>query len=109
MPLSLDLRDLGGAFHLRMAKPILDEAEAFGVLYVLEGSRLGGRILAKRASESADAKVRSATRYFRHAEKAGHWQSFLARLEKSDAVRAAPERAGAAALAAFAAFEAALA
>jgi heme oxygenase len=109
LSLSLDLREVGGPFHLRTAAPIEDEAEAFGVLYVLEGSRLGGRILAKRASESGDTKVRGATRYFRHAEKAGHWQSFLARLEQSDAVRAAPERASAAALRAFAAFEAALA
>lgn len=108
MALSLDINDLSGAFHLRAAPPIEDEAEALGVLYVLEGSRLGGRILAKRAGESADPAVRRATRYFRHAEKAGHWQSFLTRLEQSDAVRAAPERTGAAALSAFATFEAAL-
>jgi heme oxygenase len=109
VPLSLDLNDLGGPFHFRAGEPITDEAEAFGVLYVLEGSRLGGRILAKRASESHDTKVQRATRYFRHAERAGHWQSFLARLEQSKAVMDAPERAAAAALAAFAAFEAALA
>jgi heme oxygenase (biliverdin-IX-beta and delta-forming) len=109
LPLSLDLRDLGGALHVRAGAPIEDEAEAFGVLYVLEGSRLGGRVLAQRAAASPDVKVRNATRYFRHAEQAGHWRSFLSRLEQSQAVQAAPERASAAALGAFAAFEAALA
>lgn len=104
-----DLHDLNGRFDRRQGAPIEDEAEALGIMYVLEGSRLGGRVLARRAAESADPAVRGATRYFRHAENAGHWRSFLSRLEASEAVRLKPERAKAGALAAFAAFEAALA
>ncbi|MGE0742580.1 MAG: biliverdin-producing heme oxygenase [Hyphomonadaceae bacterium] len=107
--LRADLAALGGSFQVRFAPPITDEAEALGVLYVLEGSRLGGRVLARMAAESADPAVRGATHFFRHAEHAGHWRDFLAVLETSSAVRANPVRAKRGALDAFARFEAAFA
>lgn len=81
----------------------------FGVLYVLEGSRLGGRVLARMADESGDAAVRGATTYFRHAEHAGHWRNFIEALESSAAVRRQRERAARAALQTFEAFETAFA
>ncbi len=69
-----------------------DEARLFGRLYVLEGSRLGGRLLVKRARENADPRVRAATNYLGHGEGADLWRSFLQRLEGSAAVAASPER-----------------
>lgn len=104
-----DIASLGGHFRQRFAPAIDQEAEAFGVLYVLEGSRLGGRVLARQAAESENADVRAATRFFRHAEMAGHWRSFLVKLENSTEVRAHQRRAIGAALHAFAAFEVAFA
>jgi len=104
-----DVVSLGGEFNARVAPAIEDEAEVVGALDVLEGSRLGCRVLARMAEESADADVRGATRYFRHAESAGHWRSFLACLENAPAVRRRPDRAVRAARAAFQSFSAAFA
>jgi heme oxygenase (biliverdin-IX-beta and delta-forming) len=104
--LRADLAALGASFRQRFAAPIESEAEAFGALYVLEGSRLGGRVLARMADESGDEVVQGATRYFRHGERAGHWRSFLDAMERSSAVRREPERAKHAAIATFEAFEA---
>lgn len=104
-----DLEALDGRFIETRIEPIEDEASAMGVLYVLEGSRLGGRVLARLAEASADAHVRAATRYFRHGEDRGLWRLFVERLNASEAVQRNPERAERAALGAFAAFEAAFA
>ena len=76
----------------------------FGVLYVLEGSRLGARLLTRQILASGDPHLRRATRYLRHGEGKPFWQTFLARLESSIAVRRSPERAVAGAVAAFACF-----
>lgn len=107
--LRADVEALGGAYRQRFAAPIEHEADALGALYVLEGSRLGGRVLARMAGESNDAGVRGATCYFSHGANAGHWRSYLAVLETSPAVRATPARTTRAALDAFSAFEAAFA
>jgi len=104
-----DLIALEAPFRARAVAPIEDEAEALGALYVLEGSRLGGQVLARMASASADPVVRNATRYFRHGERQGLWRTFLDRLESSRAVRDNPERAKRGAVNAFEAFEAAFA
>lgn len=104
-----DLLALEAPYRGRGAAPIEDEAEALGALYVLEGSRLGGQVLARMAADSADPVVRGATRYFRHGERQGLWRGFLERLESSRAVREHPDRAERGALKAFAAFEAAFA
>lgn len=102
-----DLADLGGVFCSRAIDPIVDEARAFGALYVLEGSRLGGRVLARQVMASADPGVREATRYFRHREHDGHWRSFVVALNASPAVEARPAHAVEAALQAFRLFDAA--
>ena len=78
-----------------VAKPVAvthDEARVFGRLYVLEGSRLGGRLLMKRALANTDPRVRAATNYLGHGAEADFWRGFLQRLEGSQAVRAAPDR-----------------
>ena len=69
-----------------------DEARLFGRLYVLEGSRLGGRLLVRRASAHADPLVRAATNYLGHGAGADFWDAFLRRLERSEAVATSPER-----------------
>lgn len=69
-----------------------DEARLFGRLYVLEGSRLGGKLLVKRALANMDPTVRAATNYLGHGAGADFWRGFLERLEGSAAVAASPER-----------------
>lgn len=81
-----------------------DEARLYGRLYVLEGSRLGGRVLLKRALANGDPGVRAATNYLGHGAGNDLWRSFLQRLEASAAVAASPERTMLGAREAFALF-----
>lgn len=80
--LSRDLRALDAA-HIAddgVCHRELQPAEAFGVLYVLEGSRLGSKILLSHTQSSEDPTLRSATRYL-SANDAALWRTFLATLE----------------------------
>jgi heme oxygenase len=87
-----DLAALGQQVPLLDA-PVLETPEAMlGALYVLEGSRLGGELLRRRVQSSLDAEVRGASRFLGHGEKAGLWQSFLARLESHPVDEAGIER-----------------
>jgi heme oxygenase len=102
-----DLDSLGATPCLDDALPdVGGEARQFGMLYVLEGSRLGAVILARHAAAHADPRVRGATRYLRHGENGRLWQSFLAALEASSPTRRAPAEAIAGARAAFSMFAA---
>jgi heme oxygenase len=74
------------------------------MLYVLEGSRLGGRLLLRRTLANPDPQVRSATRYLGHGGGRDLWRPFLEQLEASTAVAAAPDTAIAGAREAFALF-----
>lgn len=71
---------------------------------MLEGSRLGGRVLVRRA-RAGEPGVRAATAYLAHGEGRRFWPTFLTRLERTaedpDAVVEGAHRA-------FAVFEAAL-
>jgi heme oxygenase len=63
-------------------------SEVFGILYVLEGSRLGARVLLDQVLASADENVRNASSYLRHGqpgEGSGLWRSFLQQLETHEA------------------------
>src|SRR5262249_44302509 len=71
-----DVEMLGVACEWRVGAAIDDEAGAFGALYVLEGSRLGSQVLARKARNSRDACVRGATRYFKQGARDGLWHSF---------------------------------
>jgi hypothetical protein len=79
-------------------------ARMLGALYVLEGSRLGARLLVPDLLAGGSARVRAATRYLRHGEGHRLWQSFLTHLESSQDVRACPGEAIAGARMAFALF-----
>lgn len=67
----------------RMTLPQLpsDEASLLGALYVLEGSRLGARLLMRRVSASSETRLQSATIYLSHGHECRLWQSFLDVLE----------------------------
>jgi len=60
-----------------------DEAQILGMLYVLEGSRLGAEHLLKIVSKSDSPTIRSATSYLAHGAGESLWQSFLMHLERS--------------------------
>lgn len=65
-------------------------SEVFGILYVLEGSRLGARVQLDQVSASSDEQVRSASSYLRHGQPGpdqggGLWRSFLEQLETHEA------------------------
>lgn len=51
--------------------------ETWGMLYVLEGSRLGGAVLAGRVANNPDERCRAATHYLRHGHGARLWPTFL--------------------------------
>jgi heme oxygenase len=100
-----DLAGVGGVARPLMA-PRLDFAGVLGTMYVLEGSRLGAKLLVKIVGQSRDPGVSNATAYLRHGT-GQLWPSFLVMLERHAA--ALPDDAGAvaAALRAFALFAAA--
>ena len=76
--LRADLADFGIADPTLAQRPSLgEEAHQFGVLYVLEGSRLGARVLARRLLASPNLLAPRAVRYLRHGEGRPLWQTFL--------------------------------
>ena len=103
-----DLADLEAPIPACAAAQVdfADPSEALGGLYVLEGSRLGGAVLARRVQRSADPRVRGAVRYLAHGERRRFWPSFVDGLNAADGVRRAAAVRGAAL--AFAGFQAAL-
>ncbi|GAA4012988.1 hypothetical protein GCM10022280_08820 [Sphingomonas swuensis] len=86
--LAADLRDLGLSDSVEdVTAPALSRASAIGLLYVLEGSRLGGAVLARRVSANDDPRCRAATRYLRHGEGERLWPTFVAALDQVDELR----------------------
>lgn len=55
-------------------------AEVFGILYVLEGSRLGAQVLLDQVLASSDERVRNASTFLSHGA-SDAWRSFLQQLE----------------------------
>ena len=105
-----DLAALGDPGPAAVSPPVLPGGDSglLGVLYTLEGSRLGAAVLARAVSGSPDPQVRGADRFLRHGQGRRFWPIYLAVLEGSRAVRDAPDLALAGALGAFQAFEDAL-
>lgn len=74
-----DLEALGSPVPLPLPAPELDDsAGCWGAAYVLEGSRLGGRVLARRLHQ-LDPSAPSL--YLEHGDTAKLWPTFLAQLE----------------------------
>lgn len=64
-----------------------DEAYLYGVLYVLEGSRLGSKVLLRILEKASGAELKCATSYLSHGQVEPFWPTFLARLEASRPVK----------------------
>lgn len=101
--LAADLVSIGGTSRMTAdgANEPVDAPAALGMLYVLEGSRLGGAVLAGRVANNVDADCRGATRYLRHGERRGLWASFVAAFDASEHVRDNPDEVIGGALTAF--------
>ena len=87
--------------ELKMADP----AELLGAMYVLEGSRLGARVLLTRVEAAGNPATREATAFLRHGTGAPFWPSFINHLEASPYADAKADRIVAGALTVFALFE----
>ena len=81
-----------------------DIGSILGWSYVLEGSRLGARLILQSVEKSQDPVVRSATRFLRHGEGENLWGSFQSALSQIDGDAVAIAQASAAANAAFRCF-----
>jgi heme oxygenase len=86
-PILADLQSLNSqAQPLALRRTAPTPAEVFGILYVLEGSRLGARVLLDQVLASTDENVRNASAYLRHGQgPANLWRSFLQHLETHEA------------------------
>jgi heme oxygenase (biliverdin-IX-beta and delta-forming) len=80
-----DLAMIGGIPRPLVFPVRLGLGDALGVMYVLEGSRLGATYLLNIVSQSGDVRVRNASSYLRHGAGQRLWQSFLAMLEHEGA------------------------
>lgn len=81
------------------------EAFLLGALYVLEGSRLGARVILRALEASpSHGQHRDALRYLSHGQGQPLWPTFLAQLEASPDVRRDPNRTCAGASTAFTLF-----
>lgn len=80
-PIISDLHSLNSqAQPLALRRTAPTPAEVFGILYVLEGSRLGSQVLLEQVLTSADESVRNASAYLRHG-RSDLWRTFLQQLE----------------------------
>jgi heme oxygenase len=77
-----DLARVGGAARPLAVPARLDFDGVLGTMYVLEGSRLGAKVLLKAVAQSSDAALTEATAYLRHGAGQHLWQSFLVLLER---------------------------
>jgi heme oxygenase len=102
LALRQDLAELALAEPLGLTPPeATGEAFQFGMLYVLEGSRLGARLLLHDVLATLGPATRTATRYLRHGQGMPLWSRYLKHLEASQPVRDEPEKAAAGARAMF--------
>jgi heme oxygenase len=83
--LAEDLAVLGVAIPAYEAlQTCTNEATLWGYAYVLEGSRLGAKMISRHVAGSDEPLVRAATHYLNHAPQPGQagWPAFLAELER---------------------------
>jgi heme oxygenase len=100
-----DLKELGVAAPTHTDLTIdSDIGSLLGWSYVLEGSRLGARVILQAVMSNQDAGIRSATEFLRHGEGEPFWQTFKVTLGKIDSDPAAVTRACTGANAAFQCF-----
>lgn len=77
-----DLEQLGGVLRqFPTPSPPLTVGGILGTTYVLEGSRLGSRVLLDAVVRSSDPTVAKTTQYLGHGEGHRFWQSYIELLE----------------------------
>jgi heme oxygenase len=81
--------------------PRSDEAYLLGIVYVLEGSRLGARVVLRQLEMSTSTDLKGVSSYLSHGQSERLWQTFLTRLEASEPVKRNREAAVAGASDAF--------
>lgn len=83
-----DLQDLAAApvMPLEVPKAAGDAAERLGILYVLEGSALGSRVLYKRAQSLGLCAEFGARHLAVQSRRSDRWPAFLALLEKTEGI-----------------------
>ena len=109
-PLRADLAGLGRApVPLGIPPAPGNEESVLGMAYVLEGSRLGSRVLLGRVLAGGDALVAANVRHLRRCEDLGAWRDTLERIEALAGDGVAERAVLEGAVHAFAAFEAACA
>jgi heme oxygenase (biliverdin-IX-beta and delta-forming) len=97
-----DLAALGVALPPLPSFRIANEVGTIlGCSYVLEGSRLGAKIILPALELNATAEIRAATRFLRHGSNENHWESFKTALRRIDGDLKALADACEAAIAAF--------
>ncbi|MQG93084.1 biliverdin-producing heme oxygenase [Pseudomonas sp. MN1F] len=108
--LALDLSEADiGALPLCQALPAIhDEASALGVMYVLEGSTLGGQVLKRAMAERLGIGHESGAAFLDvyGALTGSYWRSFLERLDQASAAAPAQASTVQAAIDTFSHFEA---
>lgn len=78
-----DLKQLGGdtltELHLNKPNDTITPAFAMGMMYVIEGSTLGGRVILKNVERTLRTDIRQATSYFSgYGERTGSlWKTFV--------------------------------
>jgi heme oxygenase len=80
--ITADLARLGGIVRPMDEVGPLSRNAVLGIMYVLEGSRLGARYLLRTIAASADPGIAEARAYLGHGAGRPFWPSFLARLER---------------------------
>jgi heme oxygenase (biliverdin-IX-beta and delta-forming) len=103
-----DIARLGGDVQPFTSLDRLDDNAILGTMYVLEGSRLGARMLLEMVLQSPDVSVREATAYLSHGAGTRLWPDFLKTLESHAAVLRDTAPVIEAARATFALFEIAM-
>jgi heme oxygenase len=61
-----------------------DIGTMLGWAYVLEGSRIGARLIRQIVESSGDSELLEATRFIRHGENENYWRTFAAALSQID-------------------------
>jgi heme oxygenase len=80
--IAVDIDRLGGTTRSFRCVITLSRLEMWGVMYVLEGSRLGAKYLLRDIAGCGEPQIAAATRYLRHGDGQPMWRSFLDRLER---------------------------
>jgi heme oxygenase (biliverdin-IX-beta and delta-forming) len=83
--IAADIRSLGGTVRSLPDIGALNRYQVIGTMYVLEGSRLGAKVLLKAVAASADSTIMGATRYLRHGVGLHLWRSFIDMREREAA------------------------